>query len=75
MLTTAPRCDGCKYNLYSAPNGQPWNRQPHSRCRWFNICIPMVIEKVRGCDGHMNAEWISSEIPPGCPVHSQQQLF
>lgn len=68
------RCDGCKHNLYSAPNGQlgfpggdPMLLEPHSRCLLLNVYIPMVIEKKKGCDGTTSAVWVRSEKPIGCP--------
>ncbi len=70
-----PRCDGCRHNLYFAPGGVETKRTPHSRCSWFNADIPMVIQKLRGCDGRLSPEWIRSEIPKGCPTYIQPSLF
>lgn len=64
-----PRCDGCRRNLYSAPGGVETKRTPHSRCSWFTADIPMVIQKLRSCDGRLSPEWIRSEIPKGRPTY------
>lgn len=60
-----PKCDGCDHIRYSAPGGQAWNRQPHSRCMHFNADIPMVVD-ARGI-------WLRSEIPAECPRHRNIQ--
>jgi PRTRC genetic system protein E len=58
----APKCDGCKHNLYTAPYGQlPRTTHPHSRCKLLAVDVPMITD---GKD-----KWLSSLIPPGCPVH------
>ena len=62
------RCDGCPHISYSAPFGQEWNKEPHSRCYLFGT-IPMIVD-----DKH---NWITSEIPLECPTHypAQRSLF
>jgi len=61
------RCDGCKHNAYSAPGGQAHNRAPHSRCRFFSRDIPMIVEKRKTASGSVEAMWIQSDVPVGCP--------
>ena len=83
-MSIQPMCMGCKHNWYSAPGGQkslahpgtdPILAKPHSRCLYFAAYIPMVVEKLKGCDGTYSEKWIRSEIPPGCPSFSQEELF
>lgn len=70
------RCDGCHHNWYSAPSGQqgypgcdPILTTPHSRCTYLKAYIPIVIEKIRGCDGTSSNVWVRSEMPDDCPVY------
>lgn len=81
-MSAGKKCDGCNHNYYSAPGGQqgypgcdPIYTEPHTRCLYFKAYIPMLIEKKKGCDGTMSAEWVRSEIPPGCPTFSQGALL
>lgn len=62
-----PNCGGCKHNHYSAPDGQQFNRAPHSRCTFFARDIPMLLDAKK--------RWYGSEIPPGCPTFAQGALL
>lgn len=61
-----PTCAGCRHNWYSAPDGQAWNRAPHSRCLHFRADIPMTV---------VRSSWRRSAIPAGCPTHAQLPLL
>ena len=69
-------CHGCKHNWYSAPGGLPGTEYPgrpaimslpHSRCLELKEYVPMILGE--------HGKWIGSEIPNGCPEHSQQEFF
>lgn len=53
-------CHGCKHCLYTAPNGQAWNTQPHSRCKDLSVDVPMIFGEHR--------KWVGSEIPMQCQL-------
>lgn len=53
-------CHGCKSCHYSAPDGQHWNRAPHSRCLALGRDIPMVLGD--------HGKWLASEVRAECPV-------
>jgi hypothetical protein len=60
-------CHGCKSCLYSAPGGQAWNRQPHSRCIALKVDVPMILGE--------RDKWLGSEVPRDCPEHRQPGLL
>ena len=60
-------CHGCRHCLYSAPGGQAWNRNPHSRCKALARDIPMVLGP--------QEKWLASEVPRDCPEHKQPSLL
>lgn len=62
-------CHGCKHCHYSAPDGQHWNRAPHSRCTALSADVPMVLGPAP------EKKWIGSEVPRGCPQYQQPALF
>lgn len=66
-LTRGKTCGGCSHNHYSAPFGQALRPEPHSWCLHFYAAIPMHVDRF--------GSWLRSDIPPGCPTYSQQELF
>jgi MinD superfamily P-loop ATPase len=60
-------CHGCRRCLYTAPGGQAWNREPHSRCVELNVDVPMILGE--------HDKWVGSKVPSGCPEFAQPNLF